>query len=78
MALAQSDMVDVQEEKGREAKTKTNRVEKEIGNVNAASDISFEYGVKPEADLTNSGIEFLPFQVQVIIYTIFSLSGLSL
>jgi len=60
-----SDMVDVQEEKGREAKTKTNRVEKEIGNVNAASDISFEYGVKPEADLTNSGIEFLPFQVQI-------------
>jgi hypothetical protein len=51
-----------------EGKEKANHVEKEVGNVNADSDISFEYGVRPGVDLAKQNIESLPFQVQARIY----------
>jgi hypothetical protein len=46
-----------------EGKEQANHVEKEVGNVNADSDISFEYGVKKE--FTAHKIDTLPFQVQI-------------
>jgi hypothetical protein len=46
-----------------EGKEQANHVEKEVGNVNADSDISFEYGVKKE--FAAHKIDTLPFQVQI-------------
>jgi hypothetical protein len=48
-----------------EGKEKANHVEKEVGNVNADSDISFEYGVRRGVDFGKQNINSLPFQVQV-------------
>lgn len=56
-----------------EEKDQTNHVEKEVGNVNADSDISFEYGVKPGADFTKERIDSLPFQVQVHYISTFAI-----
>lgn len=50
-----------------EEELKTNHIEKEVGNVTSDSDISFEYGVKPDADFTKETIDSLPFQVQVAV-----------
>jgi len=48
-----------------EKEDRANHVEKDIGNVNADSDVSLEYGVKPDADFTKEKLDYLPFQVQI-------------
>jgi hypothetical protein len=60
MYVRSSDEADEMEVEGKQ---QANHVEKEVGNVNADSDISFEYGVKK--DFAKRTVDTLPFQVQV-------------